>query len=160
MCKIQNSKVKRFQKQLYMVQLVKTREVFRIDRLFEVNVEAFLHSSKIRLARSRVRFLVVRAQEMDIRLDRHDKADLELDVLEDDGRVWRPTSYGGRFLTAIKPYLTRSIFLDDSDMENYVEENVRFRIAASNFPQPLIEIDSEKGKTKHYFLLYFTKFSV
>lgn len=76
--------VKRFQKQFYMVQLVKTRQVLALDRLFEVNIEAFVRSTKIRLGRGRVRFLVVRTRELDIRLDRHDNARVDLVVDEDE----------------------------------------------------------------------------
>lgn len=140
--------VKRFQKQFYMVQLVKTREVLRLDRLFEVNVEAYMRGSKIRLGRSRVRFLVVRSQEMDIRLDRHENSRIDVELDEDDGRLWRVEPYGGRFIAKIDPYLSRAVFLDDDGMERYVRDNVRFRIESSNYPHFLVEIDSQKGRNK------------
>lgn len=128
-----------------MVQLVKTREVVRLDRLFEVNIEAYVRASKIRLGRGRVRFLVVRAQEMAIRLE--NGGHIELEMPEDDGDVWRPAAYGGRYLTRVEPYLSRAVFLDDHGMERYVRENVRFSIVASNLPDhhTLVEIDPQKG---------------
>lgn len=129
-----------------MVQLAKSREVFRIDRLFEVNLEAFVRPTKIRLARTRVRFLVVKSKDMDIELDQYTNNELDLDIVEDDGQLWRPSLYGGRFLTRIQPYLTRNVFLDDISRLNYISENLKFRIVSSNYPHPLIEIDPDKGR--------------
>jgi hypothetical protein len=133
-----------------MVQLVKPREVFRIDRLFEVTLEAFKKPNGMdnqtipnRLGTCRIRFLVVRSQDLEIRLPSGDQ--LDLDVIEDDSSVWRAAPYGGRYLTRIQALLARNAFLDDSSMERYIQENVRFRIASSNYPDNLVEIDYQKG---------------
>lgn len=133
-----------------MVQLVKPREVFRIDRLFEVTLEAFKKPSGVnnqtipsRLGTCRIRFLVVRSQDLEIRLPSGDQ--LDLDVIEDDSSAWRAAPYGGRYLTRIQALLARNAFLDDSSMERYIQENVRFRIASSNYPDNLVEIDYQKG---------------
>jgi hypothetical protein len=128
-----------------MVQLIKTYQVFQIDRLFEVTLEAVLRSTQVRLGRSRVRFLVARSADLQIKLDQAAENELSnLEIVEDDARYWRANPYGGRYLTKIEPYLDTRIFFNH-DMDKYVYDNVRFSIVGSNSPETLVEIDPQKG---------------
>lgn len=137
-----------------MVQLARTREVaLSIDRLFEVTIEAYACSTcKLRLGVGWLRFLVIRSREMIIRVEenRHGSTELAYRI---------PTFQDGierRFLTKIESFLSRTVFLNDEDMDRYVRENIRFRLTSTNFPEEnLVEIDSQTGKFVFIFIYFF-----